>query len=234
MAPIIDKAAICNGKPPEVPCFYYRKFTTLDGLDGNWNLYKITNDYLPVDYCSNIINPADPSGGGVYNYAQTLGINGISDCYFELITGPGIGGIVSYFGNVSQQSLYNFIITNSTNSPVVTYWQQGLSCTPKCFEHPFQKPDFVIRTIQCDSVGDINLAFGLAAGSPWNLDLVISADVANLEKILQNIYGPQVVVFTQTTGSGNIILRIENIYTDQITVNLLSGTSHIMAEVPCS
>jgi hypothetical protein len=234
MAPIFDKAPICGSTPPQTPCFYYYKFSTFDGSDPNWNSYKITSDILGTTLCSNIINPADPIGGGVYNYAQAIGINGLSDWYFNSFGGAAIGGIISYYGIASQQNNYNFIITNSVDQPVVTGWTQGFSCTPKCFEHPFKKPDFDVTTILMDSASDIKLNFLATGNSPWPLNLSNPADISLLEKILQNIYGPQVVVFTQAPPSGNIILRIENIYTDQITIFLSAGTMHIMSEVPCS
>lgn len=233
MAPILDKSPICGITPPETPCFYYIQYSTVNGGDPNWNAYKITSYTLGIDFCSNIVNPADPSGGGIYNFAQSLGINGISDWYFSAFSGPAIGGILSYYGVASQQSGYTPIITNSLNTVVSSGWVQGFSCTPKCFEHSFKKPNFVVRKIQTDSTGNIDLDFLPTGSSPWSLDMVIGADIANLEKILQNIYGPQVTVTTQSPPSGNLILRISNIYTDQITVTLSDLTTHVMTEVPC-
>jgi len=233
MAPIFDTSPICGGTPIEVPCFYYYTFTTIDGADPNWPQYNITSDVFGIQLASDVFNPVDPSGGGVWDYAQALGINGISDWYGSTIGGSFIGGIISYYGTASQQNNYNFIITNSINMPVVTSWKQGFSCVAKCFEHSFQKPDFIVRNILCDSAGDVNLDFLPTGSSPWQLDLSNPADISNFERILQNIYGPQVVVSIQTPPSGNIILRIQYIYTDQITINLAVGSTHVMSEISC-
>lgn len=233
MSPIYYKCDCGTGTLPEIPCFWYYLINTNIGSDGNYynfgSGYSITSDIFGSQFCSEFSNPPN---GGIYDYANAIGINGISTIWLNTIP-PSIGGILSYYGLQSQQNNYNFIFTNSFGFPVVSGWSQGQSCSLRCFEHPFQKPDLTAAIVQLDSANNISSMYQPTGVNLNTLDLSNPADITNFEILIRNIFGQQAVVTAQYPPSGNVILRINYVYTDQITFFMALGSQHTMTEVTC-
>lgn len=231
MAPIYDKNSCSTA--PQSRCFYYYAINTNLGGDPSWYSnplgYQITTDVLGVYFCSAYASGAN---NGINAYANAIGINGASDIWYNS-TPISIGGLLSYYGYASDANNYNFIFTNTLGSPVVSGWVQGASCSLRCFEHPFQKPDLSVAIVQLDSFNNISNMYAPTGASPITLDLLNPADVANFQTLLQNIFGPQASVNAAYPPSGNVILTISNVYTDQITFYMALGAVHTMTEITC-
>jgi hypothetical protein len=223
----------CSTNQPEAKCFWYYLINTNIGTDGNYYSptasYQITTDVFGTVNCSAFANnPND----GIYIYAQAVGINGVSDLW-QNTTPSSQGGLLSYYGTATQQNNYNFVFTNSLFQPVVSGWIQGLSCSLRCFEHSFQKPDLQVAIVQLDSQNNISSYYAPFIGSVYTLDLTNPADVLNFETLIKNIFGIQATVTAQYPASGNVILKINYVYTDQITFFMGLGSTHIMSEITC-
>jgi hypothetical protein len=230
MSPIYYKCDCNGGTPPAAQCLWIYQVSTLTTGDPNWGFYTFVSDITPVSYISPLINPPN---GAVQQYTNIVGINGNSTVYGNVGLIATQYFIISYYGTFNQSLNYNFQAIDTNQNPATGSWSQALSCTLKCFEHPFPKPDFNTYSIQMDSAGFINFNFAPSGASPVTLDLVVNATVTDFENQLRSIYGSQVTVTTQVTGSGNIILRINYIYTDQITFTMAGGGVHTMSEVIC-
>jgi len=228
MSPIYYKCD-CNGGSAPKECLWIYQITTFLTGDPNWNLYKFISDITPITI---LPTSSNPPLGAVTPYTNIVGINGNSEIFGNIGLIQSQYAILSYYGTYDQSINYKFQAIDPNDNPATGYWQQATSCTERCYEHPFQKPDFAVFSIEMDSIGFIQLNF-IPAPSLLTLDLSIPATVLDFEALLRTIYGTQVTVSTQLLPSGNIILRINQIYTDKITFNMVNGSQHIMTEVPC-
>lgn len=200
--------------PPEAKCFYFMEINP-EVAGGSSDLFNWTinghNMWLP---------------GFINTFMQGIGGNGDNIIYTNGVSLVIEGAYLTYYG--APSTLPVFTILDAFGSDVSAYynWTSYNVCTEQCFETTIEKEALYTYTISIDNTENIQLLYSLTGSGP-DLDWSNPIDVTIFESLLQSLYGPQVIVTSGLTVSGDYKVNIYNINTNQITINHGTGGAYV-------
>lgn len=200
--------------PPEAKCFYFMEINP-EVVGGGSDLFNWTinghNMWLP---------------GFINTFMQGIGGNGNNINYTNGFSYQIEGAYLTYYG--APSTLPVFTILDQFGNDVSAYysWTSYNVCTEQCFETTIEKEALYTYTISIDNTDTIQLLYSLTGIGP-DLDWSNPVDVTIFESLLQSLYGPQVIVTSGLTVSGDYKVNIYNINTNQITINHGTGGAYV-------